>query len=320
MNVTTIVSRPTAAPKPPSRMVYANVTKGVLERPMKILIYGEAGFAKSSFAAHAPRPIWLGGENGSDHLPVARYPDPQSYEEVVEAIRDARQHRDKHDTFVFDPLGFFEPFVEEKVRRDNGWATLEEPGYGRGPQAVFDQWRVLLHEIEQLYYAGMHIVIIAHADKKTETSPDVETFDKYVIALKNQKAAHLLDRWCDYVLFVQQRIWTTKGKDKRFRGTTDGSLVMHATAMPYFRAKSRPALPGTLPVSWRAFMEARAAVSTRKKDLRSRVDELLLELNDESAAQQALDYIAEAPDDDTSRLEEVVNVLANEIAKKDTQT
>jgi len=124
----------------------------------------------------------------------------------------------------------------------------------------------------------------------------------------------------DDVLFTRLPIYTTKGDDKRLHGRSDGVRVIHTTPNPAYYAKSRPTLPSTLPLSWRAYMEARASVDPLRTDgevtgLRRRIDELLDVLGDQAATNDTSRWVDAAPND-VSRLREVVNVLTSEVEKK----
>src|SRR5437870_1075345 len=69
------------APAPP-RMTLASIRTGRLESPLRLLAYGLEGVGKSSFAADAPAPIFVCPEDGTRHLDIARFPEPESWAEV----------------------------------------------------------------------------------------------------------------------------------------------------------------------------------------------------------------------------------------------
>src|SRR5579871_2912516 len=91
------------ATKAPSRMSLANVRKGILAAPLRVLLYGVEGVGKSTFAMRAPAPIFLGKENGTEELPVARLPEPQTWDEVLEGIALLQNSDTEYKTLVIDP-------------------------------------------------------------------------------------------------------------------------------------------------------------------------------------------------------------------------
>ena len=58
-------------------------SKQVRRLPPRLLIYGEAGVGKSSFAAAAPKPLFLDLEGGIDGLDVPRI-GISAYDELME--------------------------------------------------------------------------------------------------------------------------------------------------------------------------------------------------------------------------------------------
>ena len=71
---------------PPKRMMLSNVVKGRIPKPAILLIYGPVCVGKSTFASAAPRPIFLGAEDGTSELDVERFPQPRAWSDVMEAV------------------------------------------------------------------------------------------------------------------------------------------------------------------------------------------------------------------------------------------
>ncbi|MEI6225750.1 MAG: AAA family ATPase, partial [Deltaproteobacteria bacterium] len=95
----------TAVPQPKqNRMTLASITKGKRPVPFRLLIHGIDGIGKSSFAASAPNPVFLGPEDGTNHLDVARFPVPTSWEDVIDALRTLATDKGGFETLVVDSL------------------------------------------------------------------------------------------------------------------------------------------------------------------------------------------------------------------------
>jgi hypothetical protein len=67
-------------------MQLGNVVKGRIAKPVRILVYGAEGIGKTTFAASAPSPIFLEGEDGSRELNVQRFPKPHTWQDMLDAI------------------------------------------------------------------------------------------------------------------------------------------------------------------------------------------------------------------------------------------
>src|SRR5512139_1305537 len=72
----------TQAPKPPAPSRLALVTRGKVERPWRILVYGVEGVGKSSLIANSPEPVFAGESDGTAQMDVARLPEPATWQEL----------------------------------------------------------------------------------------------------------------------------------------------------------------------------------------------------------------------------------------------
>ena len=92
------------APARERRMTLDRVVKGRLEAPVRVLIYGPEGVGKSTFAADAPSPIFLAPEAGTNQLDVARFPMPEAWQDVLDAIATLRNDKHDYQTLAIDTL------------------------------------------------------------------------------------------------------------------------------------------------------------------------------------------------------------------------
>jgi hypothetical protein len=308
-----------------SRMTLANLTRGRLRTPLRVLIYGVEGVGKSTFAMRAPRPIFLGKENGTEELDVDRLPDPRDWSEVFEGIDFLERESLPYETLVVDPVNWLEPLCWAHVCKAAGWRNIDEPGYGKGYDAAQDEWRRFIAALERLWDARkMNVVLVAHAQVKGFNDPEsADTFDRYQLAM-NAKAAGLFKQWCGCVLFAKHELSTHKApKGKRVQGVSSGARKLYTQWTPAYDAKNRYGLPESLPLSWDDF---HAAVETgrsaagpdhkRRADAaRARVEALLAVLADAAYTARARAVMASAGDD-TTKLAEVENRVAARVSTK----
>lgn len=248
------------ASKPPSRMTLGGVSRGPVEQPQRVLIYGTEGIGKSTFAANAPAPIFLCSEDGTASLNVARFPEPRTWPEAFEAIRELGTTQHEYKTLAIDSVDWLEPLIwRYLLDRDypgDDSATIEKYGYGKGYTAALDEWRKFLAALDRLRKAkGMWIVLVGHSHVKTWKNPAGQDFDRYQLKI-NDKAAGLLKEWSDAVLFAHYETFTTEDeRTKRVRGVT-GARVIETTRTAAWDAKNRDSLPEQLPLSWEDFAVA----------------------------------------------------------------
>lgn len=249
---------PKPLPSPPaqSRMSLQALVKGRQQQPVRVMVHGPEGVGKSTFAAGAPKAIFLATEDGTAQLDITRFPSPRSWTEVLDAVRLLTLETHDFQTLVIDTLDWLEPLIWEHLCRESKVSGIEEVGggYGKGYTAAVDQWRVLVASLEALRRAKpMHVVFLAHSSIKTFKNPEGEDFDRYELKL-NLKAGGLLKEWCDAVMFANYETLTHKdARTKRFRGVSTGERTLSTERTAAFDAKNRYSLAESIPLSWADF-------------------------------------------------------------------
>jgi hypothetical protein len=263
-------------------MTLAAVTKGRIERPMRVLLFGTEGLGKSTFGANAPAPIFLASEDGTSQLDVARFPEPKTWRDAFAAVDALTNEEHAYQTLVIDTLDWLEPLCwaavcerpDDKGRKRD---SIEDFGFGKGYVAALDEWRVLLARIERMRLArNMHVVMLAHSWVKPFKNPEGDDYDRYEMKL-HAKAGGLLKEWCDVVLFGAYETFANTDKTtKRTRGVSTGARVVHTQRTAAWDAKNRYDLPETLPLDWEAFHAAvKAHAPADPAKLRERIVRLL---------------------------------------------
>ncbi len=239
------------------RMKLDSITKGKRALPTRILLYGVEGVGKSTFGANAPSPIFLGAEDGTSQLDVARFPNPEKWQDVLDAVHTLTMDSHAYETLVIDTLDWAEPLLWTHICARDNQANVESYGYGKGFSAALDEWRVFLAALERLRKAKpMHVILMAHSWIKPFKNPEGDDFDRYELKL-NAKASGLLKEWADAVLFTNYETFAHKdAKTKRVRGVSNGARVIYTTRTAAYDAKNRYSLPETLPLSWADFATA----------------------------------------------------------------
>lgn len=239
-----------------TRMSLSNVLKGKLNLPKKVGMYSEPGVGKSTFAAGAPSPIFLCGENGTASLDVARLPIVEKWSDVVEALNLLYSETHEYKTLVIDPVNWLEGPLATHVCAGTTWKTLSEygGGYNKGADAAMMHWMNFLSDCERLIAKGMNVVFLAHARVKKRENPISGSWDRYEIAM-TQAVGDRLRGWCDYWLFARHEVYadtTTK------RGMSTGRRIVHTQQSHAFDAKARGGalFPDTFALSWPDFETA----------------------------------------------------------------
>lgn len=262
---TTAPRQPQAAAEKAGRMTLATVTTGVIAAPVKTLVYGPEGVGKSSFAAGAPSPIFLPVEEGTNHLNVARFPQPETFQDVLDAIIELGKGEHQFRSLAIDTLDALEPLIWAAVvaeaNKPDKIRSIEDFGYGKGYVAALDKWRLLFSYLEKLRrIRSMNVVLVAHSNIKKFANPEGEDFDRYELKLAGKGASGLAKEWCDNVLFATYDVVAaTDDETKRTRGFTTGKRIARTVHTGAYDAKNRFSLPDPLALEWAAYREGMVA-------------------------------------------------------------
>lgn len=237
-----------------SRMTLAAVTRGKIERPMRIVLYGVEGVGKSTFGADAPAPIFLGAEDGTSELDVARFPQPRAWSDVFDALATLRTEAHDYKTLVVDTVDWLEPLCWQHVCAAAKKSDIEAFGYGKGYLAALEEWRRFVHALDALRARGMNVILLAHALVRPFRNPEGDDYDRYSLKV-NEKAAGLLREWADAVLFANFESFVKKEQTGRAKGF-GGARVLYTTHRPAADAKNRWSLPDRIAMGWQPFADA----------------------------------------------------------------
>jgi len=307
----------------PARMKLAGVIGGVLDKPIRCLVYGVDGVGKTTFAAGAPSPIFIGAEDGTSQINVARFPEPHSWRDAFDALHELETAEHEYKTVVIDTLDWLEPMCWAHImkgrRTKDGKAieSIDDLDYGRGYTAALDEWRELCARLDRVRARrGMGVVLLAHAWIKKFANPEGEDFDRFEVKL-HQKAAGLLREWADAVLFANFETLTHGKKGQRHKGISTGARILQTRRTAAADAKNRYSLPEILPLDWSSFAEAVANRQPADPEaLRARITELLQAAKDEALSERVRRAV-EAACDNAQLLARIENKLAAQVSVDD---
>jgi len=265
----------------------SQVTKGRIKLPHLIIVYGPDGVGKSTFGASAQSAIFLGTENGTNHIETAsRLPAPKDYGMFLQALDELAEAKHEFKTLVLDSADWLDKLVQRKVCEDKQVDYVEEVGggYGKGTSLVNAKWKdevfSRLNRLREV--VGMNIIILAHSQVKQFKDPQqLSDYNKHQLALPDTTAA-LFRQYVDAVLFANYEVFVKKEGGKA-RAFGDGARVLFTEGRPGFDAKNRLDLPFQLPLSWEEFERVLAEKEGDHPDtLIASIQSMLKELDGQS--------------------------------------
>ncbi len=249
-----------------SRMNLNNLVSGRQQRPLRIVIHGVDGIGKSTFSASAPDPIFLCAEDGTAHLDVTRFPQPENWKDIMDAFSTLYEAEHSFKTLILDSVDWAEQIARDAVCVEQNVPSIESIPYGRGWVFCNDKMRQLISCLDAIYMKGMNIIVIAHSYIKPFNDPELSaTIDRYALKL-DKRTDPLFREWADYVLFANwdtriEQATDTKGKplpglEGKAKGRSYGKRLLYTQRSAAFDAKRRFNIPDRMELDWGTFWSA----------------------------------------------------------------
>lgn len=227
-----------------------NITKGKIRSALKVVVYGQEGIGKSTFASEFPDPVFIDTEGSTKQLDVARFDPPTSWEMLLSQVDYIRQNPSGFRTLVIDTADWAEKLcikaICDKAQKDG----IEDFGWGKGYTYVQEEFGRLLNKLSEVVSAGINVVVTAHAQmRKVEQPDEMGSYDRWELKLTKQ-CSPLLKEWTDLLLFANYKTIVVKTDNKKYKGQGGQQRIMYTTHTASWDAKNRFSLPDVLPFDY----------------------------------------------------------------------
>ena len=263
-----------------NKSILAGVTRGKQRRAQRVCIYGVESVGKTTFAAKAPKPIFLDVEGGTHHLDAARV-EIDSFDALQGAVSELAAGGHDFGTAVIDSADWTEKLLIEHLLGETKKKSIEDYGYGKGWVQVAERFARLLTSCDKLIDSGINVFFIAHSHVKRVEPPDqMAAYDRYELKLSKQ-CSPLLKEWADELWFAQFKTKLVESESGRMKGKGGKERILYTTHSAAYDAKTRSGLPEELALEWdgvaHLFGAAPVAVAAEASpaDLELRVDKAI---------------------------------------------
>lgn len=240
-----------------------NITKGKQKTAIRMCCYGAEGIGKSTFASQFPDPLFIDVEGGTKQLDVARFPQPQTWNDLLEMVDAVIEEPTSCRTLIIDTIDRAEMLLTAQLLKEGNVDSIEKygGGYGKGYTALAERFnKDLLMRLDKLIAKGVHVTLIAHAAMRKLESPDEPPYDRWELKT-SKKISPLVKEWTDILCFMkyEQVVVEENGRNK---AKGKAKRVMVFNHRPTCDAKNRYGLEDDLPLSFeplRAIYEGETA-------------------------------------------------------------
>jgi hypothetical protein len=224
----------------------------------KIILYGPSGMGKTTLASTAPKPVFIGCDDGGRKTRNPKTGEPVMHVAGVESFADVRAALqsdvfDDYKTIVIDTgtelqhwamVYMFAVIPHEKGQRVS---SIEGYGFGKGYRHLFDTMHLIQSDLDRLVRLGKNIIILCQSAAMNETNtggenylkdgPDLQHSDK--CSIRNNFIA-----WADHVFRLN---WENASVDNK-KITPVSSRMVQTYPDATFHAKSRGTILADSPV------------------------------------------------------------------------
>lgn len=291
--------------------------------PHRVAIFGADGVGKSTLCAGAPGAVFIATEDGLDNIDARAIDPPETWPGILEAV-DALATDDRCGTIVIDSLDWAEQMLWAHLvatrpnEKGKKVSDIEGYGYGKGYIAAAGEWRILCAALQRAGKLGKHVLLTAHAQRKTVKNPTGEDYEQMQIKLQD-RAAGIIREWVHVVAFAELDIATVTDKDDggRTKGVFTGKRILRTQPGAGYQSKSRLTLPEIIPLDWLALETAmKSAKPPSETDMIAKLDRLLAELGDPEVSKKCGEFLAMRGCTIAAYQDAITKVAANIAAKE----
>ena len=218
-------------------------SSGVKTAGIKLVLWGQAGTYKTTFASKLPNPLFIDPNGGSRYVNVNRE-DVSKWEEVQGLLNKVEKGEEDCQTIVLDEFTDTQGLLERWYCAKNGKEGLGDFGHGKGYSGFRGEMGKVLRQLGRLSAAGINIVIITHSIGKTFGNPEGPDYDKYIPTLDKSIWSNLFG-FADAVLYFGNKVYAAENESGKAIGIAgDAKIFCSGTAL--FDAKNRFNMPKSI--------------------------------------------------------------------------
>lgn len=224
-------------------------------QPPKIVIHGEPGVGKSTFAANGPEVLFLDCESGLSAITCAKV-KIECLKDLTESLTSFLAQDHQFKTLVIDSIDALETFIHTEIEQKHRVDAISRIDYGKGYDEAFTHLKDILFLLDKIRETKKTIVIlIAHSVAERMDDPIVGSFSRWGLKL-HRKISAKIEEWADCIFYAEQQTFVETndvGFGKKVNRAIGGNRVIYTQCNPAYVAKNRYGLPPVIPLNWDEF-------------------------------------------------------------------
>jgi hypothetical protein len=249
----------------------------VVRKPEKLVIEGETGAGKTTFAcsSHTKKePVFIinaddGGENVfhktginliHDCIPTGDVKEnADKWDQLMETLREIAGEKSGIKRIIIDSVDKVEILAQAKVCSLHKLSHIEDMGYGKGFSYSRGEMAKLLSGLNYLRDTqDIQPILVCHTQVRTINKPTMEPYDSFVLKLHRSLCGDIME-WADVILFVAFETIVKKIDSgfnrKDSRAIQSGKRFLYTSGSMGVDAKNRFDLPAEIPADWDGYQK-----------------------------------------------------------------
>ena len=244
----------------------------VVRKPEKLVVEGEAGAGKTTFAcsSHTKKePAFVinaddGGENVfhktginliHDCIPTGDVKEnAEKWDQLMATLREIASEKSGIKRIIIDSVDKVEILAQAKTCALHKLTHIEDMGYGKGFAYSRGEMAKLLSGLNYLRDTqDIQPILVCHTQVRTINKPTMEPYDSYILKLHKSLSSYVME-WADVILFVAFETIVKKIDSgfnrKDSRAIQSGKRFLYTSGSMGVDAKNRFDLPAEIPAVW----------------------------------------------------------------------
>ena len=251
--------------------------RAVVRKPEKLVIEGETGAGKTTFAcsSHTKKePVFIinaddGGENVfhktginliHDCIPTGDVKEnADKWDQLMETLREIAGEKSGIKRIIIDSVDKVEILAQAKTCSLHKLSHIEDMGYGKGFAYSRGEMQKLLSGLNYLRDTqDIQPILVCHTQVRTINKPTMEPYDSFVLKLHRSLCGDIME-WADVILFVAFETIVKKIDSgfnrKDSRAIQSGKRFLYTSGSMGVDAKNRFDLPAEIPADWNEYQK-----------------------------------------------------------------